>query len=51
MKAVNGQTMFLHDGRAKTFEEHEGEAAGSQAAFGKLPKADCDDLVFFLGSI
>jgi CxxC motif-containing protein (DUF1111 family) len=54
-KTVNGQIMLLHDGRAKSYEEailwHGGQAAMMQAAFRKLPKADREDLYFFLGSI
>lgn len=52
---VNGYTFFLHDGRAKTYEEailwHGGEAEPSKEFFRKLPKSDREALVSFLKSL
>ncbi len=46
---------YLHDGRARTFEEailwHGGEAENSKLAFDRMPKADRDALVRFLQSL
>jgi CxxC motif-containing protein (DUF1111 family) len=52
---VNGYTFFLHDGRARTYEEailwHGGEAESSKEFFRKLPKSDRDALISFLKSL
>ncbi len=52
---VNGQMRLLHDGRAKSHEEailwHGGEALPVREGFKALPKAERDDLIFFLQSI
>jgi len=54
-QTVNGHTFFLHDGRARTLTEailwHGGEAQKSRDAFAKLPKADRDRLLAFVGSL
>ncbi|WP_036484829.1 di-heme oxidoredictase family protein [Myxosarcina sp. GI1] len=46
---------FLHDGRARTFEEailwHGGEAKASREAFRKMNKSDREALVWFLRSL
>jgi len=53
--AVNGNTFFLHDGRARNFTEailwHGGEAAASREAFKQLSKDDRAALVKFLESL
>lgn len=55
MKTVGGQMLLLHDGRAKSYEEailwHGGEAVSMREGFRKLPKAERDDLYFYLESI
>lgn len=55
VKAVNGHTRFLHDGRARNFEEailwHGGEAQASQEQFKKLSKSQRQDLIKFLESL
>ncbi|MEL7367872.1 MAG: di-heme oxidoredictase family protein, partial [Myxococcota bacterium] len=52
LKTVNGTMQLLHDGRARTFEEailwHGGEAAGAQARYTRLSKAERNDLNAFL---
>lgn len=52
---VNGYTFFLHDGRARTYEEailwHGGEAERSREFFRKLPKSDREAMVAFLKSL
>jgi len=54
-QVVTGQTSFLHDGRARTFEEailwHGGEANYSQKFFVNLSKSDRDALIAFLNSL
>jgi CxxC motif-containing protein (DUF1111 family) len=53
--AVNGNTFFLHDGRARNFTEavlwHGGEAAASREAFKRLSRDDRAALVTFLESL
>lgn len=55
LEAVNGTAYFLHDGRARTFEEavlwHEGEAAASRDHFMSLSAAERRDLLRFLESL
>lgn len=55
MKAVNGHTRFLHDGRARDLEEavlwHGGEAAPAQERYTRLPLADRQALLAFLNSL
>lgn len=55
LKAVNGHTRLLHDGRARGFAEailwHGGEAQQSKEAFISLKAADRDALVRFLESL
>ncbi len=52
---INGNTYFLHDGRARTLEEaiiwHGGEAEKAKQFFVTLPKSDRDALVAFLRSL
>jgi CxxC motif-containing protein (DUF1111 family) len=52
---VQGQTFFLHDGRARTLMEailfHGGEASASREAVRKMVKADRDALIVFLQSL
>ncbi len=54
-ETVNNPGYYLHDGRARTLVEaimwHGGEAAASQSYFSKLPKADRDAMLKFLGSL
>jgi CxxC motif-containing protein (DUF1111 family) len=54
-ETVNGHTLFLHDGRARSIAEailwHGGEAKTSRDAFAKLPKADRDRLIAFVNSL
>tara|TARA_R110002096_G_scaffold139504_9_gene293864 strand:+ start:401 stop:1810 length:1410 start_codon:yes stop_codon:yes gene_type:complete len=54
-EAVNGNTFFLHDGRARSLEEailwHGGEAEASAYFYRGLPKADRDALLAFLNSL
>jgi CxxC motif-containing protein (DUF1111 family) len=51
-KTVNDHTRYLHDGRARNFEEailwHGGEAKKSRDAFMSLNKKERDDLIRFL---
>ncbi len=52
---VNGNTFFLHDGRARTLAEailwHSGEALASRSAFEKLSKPERGALLAFLASL
>jgi CxxC motif-containing protein (DUF1111 family) len=52
---VSGQASFLHDGRARTLLEavlwHGGEAEAARDRVARLPKAERDALVRFLGSL
>ncbi|MEN9284620.1 MAG: hypothetical protein RLZZ179_2113 [Verrucomicrobiota bacterium] len=54
-KAVNGNTFYLHDGRARSPEEailwHGGEATASREAFAQLPREERDLLLRFLDSL
>ncbi|MEX0958972.1 MAG: di-heme oxidoredictase family protein [Burkholderiales bacterium] len=54
-QTVSGSVALLHDGRARSITEailwHGGEAEASREAFGNMPKADREALLFFLGSI
>ncbi len=54
-ETVNGHTLFLHDGRARSIAEailwHGGEGQASRDAFAKLSKADRDSLVAFVNSL
>ena len=55
VETVNGHTMFLHDGRARSLEEailwHGGEAAAALEAFMALPKEQREALLRFLESL
>jgi CxxC motif-containing protein (DUF1111 family) len=52
---VSGQTLFLHDGRARSLTEailwHGGEAEKARNAFASLAKDDRDALITFLESL
>ena len=52
---VNGNTFYLHDGRARSFAEailwHSGEALPSRLAFESLPKDQRTALLAFLASL
>ena len=54
-KAVNGNTFYLHDGRARSPEEailwHGGEGSASRDAFSRLPAPDRAALLAFLDSL
>ena len=54
-QTVNGHTLFLHDGRARSIAEaifwHGGEGQASRDAYAKLSKADRDRLVAFVNSL
>jgi CxxC motif-containing protein (DUF1111 family) len=54
-QVVNPRGGFLHDGRARTFEEailwHDGEARKSKTLFSQLVKSDRDALLAFLKSL
>ncbi|MGO4440018.1 di-heme oxidoreductase family protein [Rhizobium sp. RAF56] len=54
-KTVSGQTLFLHDGRARSLTEailwHGGEAEKARNAFASLAKDDRDALITFLESL
>ncbi len=54
-EATNGHTRYLHDGRARSLEEavlwHGGEAKASRERFVKLPSAEREALLAFLGSL
>ena len=55
VETVNGHTMFLHDGRARSLEEailwHGGEAERSRSHFMKLSAEDRQALIRFLRSL
>ena len=55
VETVNGHTMFLHDGRARSLEEailwHGGEAEGSRLLFMELTAEERNALIRFLESI
>ena len=55
VETVNGHTMFLHDGRARSMEEailwHGGEAEESRGKFMNLTKDERNALIRFLESI
>ena len=55
VEAVNGHTMFLHDGRARSIEEailwHGGEAEEARKRFMELTKEERDALIRFLESL
>ncbi len=55
VERVNGHTMFLHDGRARSLEEailwHGGEAEGSRDLFMELTVEERDALIKFLESL
>ena len=55
VETVNGHTMFLHDGRARSLEEailwHGGEAEGSRDHFMGLSSEDREALIRFLRSL
>ena len=55
VETVNGHTMFLHDGRARSLEEailwHDGEASGSRDKFMGLSLEERNALIKFLGSL
>jgi CxxC motif-containing protein (DUF1111 family) len=52
---VNGHSLYLHDGRARTLLEailwHGGEAQAARDAVVDMPKADRDALIRFVGSL
>lgn len=52
---INGNTYYLHDGRARTLEEaiiwHGGEAEKAKQFFVTLPKSDREALIAFLRSL
>lgn len=54
-EVVNGHTYFLHDGRARNFEEaimwHGGEGDVSRKAFSKMSEEDRDALILFLRTL
>ncbi len=54
-QTVNGHTRYMHDGRARNFEEailwHGGEALASKKAFMELTKTEREELVIFLQSL
>jgi CxxC motif-containing protein (DUF1111 family) len=55
VETVNGHSLFLHDGRARSLEEavlwHGGEAAGAQGRFVALDAADRAAVIAFLESL
>ena len=55
VETVNGHTMFLHDGRARSIEEailwHGGEASSSLSHFKNLSRTDREALIKFLTSL
>ena len=55
IEKVNGHTRFMHDGRARNFEEailwHGGEAETSKNDFMNLKKEDRNNLILFLESL
>ena len=54
-ETVNGHTMFLHDGRARSVKEailwHGGEAEGARDRFAALSKEDRERLIAFVNSL
>ena len=54
-KKVNGHTFFLHDGRARNFEEaimwHGGEGEASKNIFKNFKKSEREQLIKFLESL
>jgi CxxC motif-containing protein (DUF1111 family) len=54
-ETVNGHTLFLHDGRARSVKEailwHGGEGRASRDAFAKLSKEDRERLIAFVNSL
>ena len=54
-KTVNGNTFFLHDGRARSIEEailwHGGEGSNSRKNYSSLSLDDKDDLLNFINSL
>jgi CxxC motif-containing protein (DUF1111 family) len=54
-QTVNGHTLLLHDGRARSVAEailwHGGEAQHARYAFAALPKSDRDALIAFVNSL
>lgn len=54
-ETVNGNTFYLHDGRARTLEEailwHGGEATAARNAYAAMDKRDRDALITFLESL
>jgi CxxC motif-containing protein (DUF1111 family) len=54
-ETVNGHTMFLHDGRARSVKEailwHGGEAEGTRDRFAALSKEDRERLIAFVNSL
>jgi CxxC motif-containing protein (DUF1111 family) len=54
-QTVNGHTLLLHDGRARSVQEailwHGGEAERARDAFAALPKADRAALLAFVNSL
>ena len=54
-KTVNGNTFFLHDGRARSIEEailwHGGEGSESRKNYSSLSLDDKDDLLNFINSL
>ena len=54
-KTVNGNTFFLHDGRARSIEEailwHGGEGSESKKNYSSLSLDDKDDLLNFINSL
>jgi CxxC motif-containing protein (DUF1111 family) len=55
IQTVNGHTMLLHDGRARSIEEailwHGGEGAGARDAFRALSSEEREALLRFLESL
>ena len=55
VEAVNGHTMFLHDGRARSIEEavlwHDGEGRRSRDFFIDLTEEEREALLGFLRSL
>ncbi len=52
---VTGQTLYLHDGRARSIEEaiiwHDGEAKTARDRFAALPETDRERLIAFVNSL
>ncbi len=55
VSVVNGHTMFLHDGRARSLEEailwHDGEGEGARSRFMELSAEEREALIRFLESL